>query len=125
MRKTDLFLIAFLALQIAIPLHYYGGFSDPYDERFAWRMFSPTRMARCEFRFVADGQQVRVGEKFHQAWLHIARRGRKNVIERMAQTLCSDEAINELKLTMICVGVDNKTDNIASGGFDLCSLGGL
>jgi hypothetical protein len=44
------FIIAFLAVQLLLPLHYYLVRHDPHDERFAWRMFSPMRMADCAVR---------------------------------------------------------------------------
>ncbi|MBW2464764.1 MAG: hypothetical protein JRH11_24155, partial [Deltaproteobacteria bacterium] len=42
-RKKNTLIVAFLAFQLLLPLRYYMG-SDEFDERFAWRMFSPIRM---------------------------------------------------------------------------------
>jgi len=41
------FIAVFVIAQLLLPLHYYLARKDPHDERFAWRMFSPMRMARC------------------------------------------------------------------------------
>jgi hypothetical protein len=123
--RRDAFIAVFLAVQIALPLHYYMGYSDPYDERFAWRMFSPTRMARCSFQYVADDEVVRAGKEFHQAWLQIVQRGRRNVVEALAMAICDREGVEEVTLRLECRNVDGEVDKLASGGFNLCALGGL
>jgi hypothetical protein len=38
----------FVVSQPLLPLHYCMANRDDHDERFAWRMFSPMRMTRCE-----------------------------------------------------------------------------
>ena len=65
----------FLTVQLLLPLHYYLLRKDPHDERFAWRMFSPMRAAKCSVKAVIDGQPVELGTKFHEAWIEIAQRG--------------------------------------------------
>ena len=39
------FIAVFIATQLVLPLRYYVLRDDEHDERFAWRMFSPMRMA--------------------------------------------------------------------------------
>lgn len=83
------FIVAFVAVQLILPLHYYMVRIDSHDERFAWRMFSPTRMVTCDVAFTVDGQPVATSREFHQAWSEIAVRGRRVVIEEMGAHLCA------------------------------------
>src|SRR5512132_2793013 len=69
--------------QLLLPLHYYVARRDPHDERFAWRMFSPMRMADCAVRATLDGATLPLEREFHEAWLALARRGRFAVVEEM------------------------------------------
>src|ERR1051325_5081922 len=82
------FILAFFTIQLLAPLHYYLVRRDPHDERYAWRMFSPMRMAQCKADLSVDGQPVNLYSKFHEAWIEIAQRGRFVVIEEMAAKLC-------------------------------------
>ena len=84
------FIAAWLVVQIALPLVYYTVRRDPHDERFAWRMFSPMRMVRCEPGVHRRRSTVRLNQRFHTAWINIARRGRFDVVEAMAARLCHD-----------------------------------
>ena len=42
------FILGFLALQLIAPASYYLWRDNPMDERFAWRMFSPIRLIKCD-----------------------------------------------------------------------------
>lgn len=88
LRWPNWFIAAFLCLQLLLPLHYYLLRGDEHDERFAWRMFSPTRMTTCAVNLTADGQPVVADRWFHPAWSQTAARGRRGVIEAMAAHLC-------------------------------------
>jgi len=88
LRWPDGFIAAFVAVQLLLPLHYYLARLDRHDERFAWRMFSPTRMVTCALTLTADGAPVAQGREFHQAWAETATRGRRVVIEAMGARLC-------------------------------------
>jgi hypothetical protein len=124
---------AFLAVQIALPLHYYAGRADKNDERFAWRMFSPVRMIRCghgpdlrsppEFR--VDGRPIAPGQIFHEAWLTIAGRGRADVIEAMALELCRRNPGKAVGVRYSCRQLDGEVRVMSSGGFDVCRTGAL
>ena len=52
------FIAVFVAVQLALPLHYYLLRDDHHDERFAWRMFSSTRMLTCTVELRVDDQPV-------------------------------------------------------------------
>jgi hypothetical protein len=125
---------AFLALQLVLPLHYYVARKDRHDERFAWRMFSPTRMMTCSDpddvglpprnrrppRFTVDDEPVVLGTMFHEAWLEIAKRGRHAVLEKIGATLCDVHPGSAVYMTMACTHLDGSVEQI--GGFDLCKV---
>ena len=113
------FILAFVALQLLLPLHYYVLRHDPHDERFAWRMFSPMRMTRCSARFTVDGQPVQLGARFHEAWIEIAQRGRHVVLEGMAQKLCSEHPRAKVGLAVDCTYLDRAASQF--GHADMCT----
>lgn len=112
------FILAFLAIQLLLPLHYYLLRHDPHDERFAWRMFSPMRMTQCAPRFSVAGQPVQLGNKFHEAWIEIAKRGRYVVLEQMAQKLCADNPGKSVELSVDCTYLDRPASRF--GHPDMC-----
>ncbi len=81
------FALAVLACQIILPLSYYLR-DDPYDERFAWRMFSAERMHICSTKAIeivaaGGGKRVRplpLRATLHQAWLTHIKRNRRPVV---------------------------------------------
>lgn len=119
-------ILAFVAVQLVAPLHYYLVRADKHDERFAWRMFSPMRMMTCDApaghaMFTVDGTRVPLGTTFHEAWVEIAKRGRIGVLERMAAKLCQDHPGSDVRLDLECVALDGARESIG-GGFDLCKF---
>ena len=92
-----------------------------YDERFSWRMFSPTRMVRCEYAFTANGRPVRLGQKFHQAWLNLVRRGRPDVVEGIVAKLCADKDTSAVTVRLECTKVDGNKQLVHEGDENLCS----
>ena len=126
------FIAAFLAIQILAPLHYYVLRHDKHDERFAWRMFSPTRMLVCSDpddvelpvgqrrppRFTVAGTAVPLGREFHEAWVDLTKRGRYRVIERIGETLCAVNAGEEVRLSMACTYLDGEKEDVKD--VDLC-----
>ncbi len=103
----SLFIVAFLAVQLALPVSYYLG-DAPLDERFAWRMFSPIRMVRCRLdvregtartpvpaadlkpgaRLATPRTPVRPEAELHAVWMSLLRRGRPDVIAAWADARC-------------------------------------
>jgi hypothetical protein len=128
------FIAAFLAIQLALPLHYYAARRDHHDERFAWRMFSPMRMVTCSDpddlarppgqrrppRFTIDDAPVALGAEFHEAWIKIATRGRYAVIEHMAASLCAGHRGAQVRVKMACTYLDGTVERV--GGYDLCKV---
>lgn len=114
------FIAVFLAVQVLAPLHYYLLRKDGNDERFAWRMFSPTRMLSCDPTFLVDNRPAQLYATFHEAWIEIAKRGRFAVLEAMGARLCEQHAGSEVRLDLKCRGVDRKIETW--GGSDLCKF---
>ena len=112
------FIVAFVAVQLLLPLDYYVVRHDPHDERFAWRMFSPMRMTRCQTRFSVGGQPVVLGHEFHEAWIEIASRGRFSVLEEMADKLCHEHPGAPVGLAVDCTYLDRPAAHF--GHADMC-----
>lgn len=114
------FILVFVVAQLLLPLHYYFARRDPHDERFAWRMFSPMRMAHCTPRFILDDRPLDLDGQFHEAWIELAERGRFVVVEAMAARLCKQHPGSSLKVSLDCTYVDR--GNYSWGGYDMCQV---
>jgi len=113
-------IVAFVAVQLLAPLHYYALRRDRNDERFAWRMFSPKRMMTCEPTFLVGGEKAKLAGIFHEGWIELAKRGRFAVLEEMGAQLCRDNPGKDVRLDLQCRHVDGTTDRW--GGSDLCKI---
>ncbi len=114
------FITVFVAAQLLLPLHYYIGHRDPHDERFAWRMFSPMRMAQCTPHVAIDGKPLDLGTAFHEAWIEIAGRGRFVVVEEMGEKLCHDHPGSSVTMSLDCTYLDDEPRRW--GGYDMCQV---
>jgi hypothetical protein len=132
-------------VQFALPLHYYLFRHDKRDERFAWRMFSPTRIERCGTQFfLGDSDRpIRASKYFHNAWVGLAQRGRQQVVESMAQRLCKDHPGQAVRVRIQCEqsphsargrrdlydparrDSDERIELVSAGAFDFCTTGSL
>jgi hypothetical protein len=112
------FILAFIAVQLLLPLRYYLHPRDPHDERFAWRMFSPMRMSHCTPTFELDGKPVPMASTFHEAWYEIAQRGRFAVVEAMGASLCAQHPTSKVVVTLECTYIDREPQRY--GGYDMC-----
>ena len=114
-------IIVVVVAQLLIPLYYYSGVNrDPHDERFAWRMFSPMRMTKCEPKFFRDDAPLDIGSEFHEAWIEIAKRGRFRVIEEMGATLCAKYPRRAIRVTLDCTYLDRPPEHF--GGYNICDV---
>lgn len=114
------FIVVFVTVQLLLPLHYYIQHRDPHDERFAWRMFSPMRMAQCVPSIkIADAAQP-INRLFHDAWIKIAQRGRFEVIEAMGAELCRRNPGKAVTVSMDCSYLAQPPRHW--GGYDMCSV---
>lgn len=114
------FILAFLLVQLLLPLRYYIAHRDPHDERFAWRMFSPIRMAQCSPSVTIDGAPTALGAEFHEAWIEIAKRGRFQVVEAMGARLCSKYPGKEVHVSLDCTYIDREPRSY--GGYNMCNV---
>ncbi len=119
MDRRALLLMVFLGLQALFPLHYYLG-DDPFDERFAWRMFSPVRMLRCEMDIRVNGVSQSLSSDFHSAWITLVTRGRMDVTEAVGERVCLLNGGREVVLRYRCRHVDGQWDVIRDGTEELC-----
>jgi hypothetical protein len=110
----------FVIVQLLVPLHYYTVRRDDHDERFAWRMFSSMRLLTCEVEFRINDQPIEPLTEFHDAWLALARRGRRTVVEAMAARLCHEHPGATVRALLTCHPVRGEAESI--GGFDLCTI---
>ena len=111
-------ILLFVAIQLLVPLRYYIAHRDPHDERFAWRMFSPIRMVRCQLSVERDGAPLPLGREFHEAWLEMAQRGRFAVVEAMGAELCRRYPDTRIEVRLDCTYLDNEPRTY--GGYDMC-----
>ena len=107
-RSANIFIVAFVALQVGLPAAYYVG-DDPFDERFAWRMFSPVRLARCtvEAFDATDGSlaPIRLSRELHVVWINLLKRARPAVIDAVADRLC--ERRSDVRMRLSCTPPDS------------------
>jgi len=124
-RRTSIFIGLFLAIQLALPLSYYTCRQDTFDERFAWRMFSPTRFIKCSVSFTVNGKRENLHQTFHEAWVNLAKRARRDVLWHMADRLCHDNKGADVRLRMTCRALHGKRSQPYTGAWDFCRAGTL
>jgi len=99
-------IFAFLLAQLCIPLTYYTMRENPYDERFAWRMFSAIRLYQCNVELQEGptdaARPVRLGRVVHQAWINHLRRNREEVAEALLLRRCAEPAVDEATILTTC-----------------------
>jgi len=117
--------IAFLALQLGLPASYYFTRGDRYDERFAWRMFSPIRMVTCQARFRDGDRSVDVGRHLAQVWRTWLKRGHARVARGFGEHYCAEQrrlgGEPELTVDYRCRLPDGTLDRPIPVSEDLCS----
>jgi hypothetical protein len=85
-----------LAFHVLVPLRYYvlPG-HDPYDERFAWRMFSAVRVQRCEVTveetILDTPRPVRLVTWLPMPWIALVERNRPAVQRGLLSFRCDAE----------------------------------
>ena len=101
-------LVIFFSAQMWAAGSYYWG-DYPWDERFSWRMFSTVRSLSCQVQMwestdrgplCPDGRtshctQVRLSSRYHMVWVNLLKRGRRQVLKKIAQHECSQRKPNE------------------------------
>lgn len=127
--------VAFLVL---VPLRYYvfPG-HDPYDERFAWRMFSAVRVQQCETqveetRFGEETRAVNLATSLPAPWISLLQRNRPAVVESFlnfrcesnvsptrvsVRSACTDVSGNELAPVTRRIDCETRTIETTEDGF--------
>ncbi|MEM7247605.1 MAG: hypothetical protein AAF533_19870 [Acidobacteriota bacterium] len=119
----DLFLVAFIGVQLALPLHYYTLRDDPYDERFAWRMFSSTSMVRCETEIHHDGVLIELDDALPSTWASmLEKRHAKAVSDELVQRLCESSPDAVVTLALTCRGEAGHSEVLGDGETNLCEV---
>ncbi len=115
---------AFLGLQFGAPIHYYAS-DRVYDERFAWRMFSPIRMVRCQTR-VTDHSgdapvEVELSREVPAPWISWMKRGHTRVVRAAGRAMCDSRGPDaRLTADLQCNLPDGTRDRVMRAE-DLCS----
>lgn len=107
--RTNVFIAAFAALQLVIPLRYYWS-EDKYDERFAWRMFSGVRMQECAVQVIEHrgdvGTELDLDRLLHVSWQTTFKRNREAVIWKFLEERCEQEGVTKVRQISRCARVD-------------------
>jgi hypothetical protein len=111
-RLSNLFVAAFLAFQIGMPLRYYLG-DRGYDERFSWRMFSTVRLQECDMQISerrASGEKtfrnVAVSRDVQAAWVNLLERVRMPVVRKYLARRCERQHAERVRYTRRCTNTD-------------------
>lgn len=110
-RRRALWIIGlFVGLQLVTPLTYYLR-DDPYDERFAWRMFSAIRLHRCSpsASEARNGplEPVDLERVIHRAWINTMGRNRQDVVEAYLERRCEEDGVTRVELRNDCVTAED------------------
>ena len=110
--RVRAFIVLAVAAQLLVPLTYYLR-DDPYDERFAWRMFSGVRLQQCRtsaFETGANGveQQVDPFRLVTPGWVANLSRNRRPVIESYLEHRCDVGELRAVRVLNVCQGVDGE-----------------
>lgn len=115
-KRVTRFIGAFLAFQLLVPLTYYMR-DDPYDERFAWRMFSAIRVYGCrtwayDIHEGPDGerreQRLDLSKEIHVAWITTMRRNRRDVIHAFLRRRCEEPGVAAARVINRCSTPDGE-----------------
>ncbi len=106
-RASDGFIGFFLAIQLLLPLRYYL-FDRGTDERFSWRMFSSTRLARCTFDLEADGEPIELRRTLGVSpyTVDLIPKGDPDVVLGFMRWWCERDRVTEVRYRNRCEHVD-------------------
>lgn len=96
LRAAQLGAALWLSFHMLVPLRYYVlPDHDPYDERFAWRMFSAVRVQRCEVTveetLFGEARPVRLSTWLPMPWISLVERNRPAVQRALLEFRCDSE----------------------------------
>ncbi len=132
-RLSNLFIAAFLAFQIGMPLRYYLG-DRGHDERFSWRMFSTIRMQQCAVQVsesIPGGgntagtfREVQLRRDVQAAWVNLLERVRMPVVEKYLTRRCERQNATHVRYTRHCTDTDGSALPVRTLELD-CASGEL
>lgn len=123
----DAVIAAVVLINIALPVSYYIGRSDsplaPFDERFAWRMFSPVRLARCQVElYDATGgveREIPLTRELHVVWINLLKRARPSVVAAALDKFCAEAGEGaDIRMELVCTAPDAAAKTICDGATD-------
>lgn len=90
-KGTLVLIVVFLVAQSYFPVRYYLGFTNRYDERFCWRMFSPIRQLQsCKVNFFWKNETlIKLEGIYRPTWTSLLSMCREEVIEAVSHDLCN------------------------------------
>ena len=111
-KKILAFIAAFLLYQVATPLSYYLG-DEPFEERFAWRMFSPLLIRPCSFNAalqVGPGGEGRRPISFESVleswWIDSLKRNRPRIVRSVLNHMCDLRDAESVYYEHRCAALD-------------------
>ena len=111
-KRVVRFVVVLLLLQLVVPLSYYLQTGDPYDERFAWRMFSAVRLHSCRTtaneRVGESEREIQLSSTLHQAWVNHLSRNRRDVVLAFLEARCDEEGVREVSVRNECTAPDGE-----------------
>jgi hypothetical protein len=116
----SVFIVLWLAWQVAVPLSYYAG-DNVDDERFSWRMFSGVWLLQksctasvSEVRSqsgaaLPDIRAISLERTLHSTWVNqLKKKNRPLVVEKVLRSRCeSDASVTEVHYTRACSSAED------------------
>lgn len=107
------FILCYIAIQLYLPISYYMEGSDPFDERFAWRMLSETHVSRCSltlFNLTRDNKLYLFDKESDPylskigIWYGLAEKGDKYIGVKIASFLCDSypKSVTRIRIVHNC-----------------------
>ena len=106
---SDLAILAWLAVQVGVPLAFYASGGGP-DERFAWRMFSSERLTRCRVSAFEtlpgepEPVDLSVLALVQRGWISHLSRGQPAVVDAFLSPRCETDRATLVSLRRRCAG---------------------
>ncbi len=111
-RAIGAFIAAVILYQIATPLSYYLG-DEPFEERFAWRMFSPLQVRPCEFSVfervgpdAADRRPISFESIVEAWWIEGLERNRPRIVRAVLNHACDLREAESVHYEHRCAALD-------------------
>jgi hypothetical protein len=118
--------LAWLTLHATVPTRVHRAGADPYDERFAWRMFSDTRLRACTVDAfeMDDGDMLAIDlpHVLPAPWVSLIERNLGAVIERFLTWRCARADVDGVSTIVTCFDAAEGTSETTERAID-CESG--